>query len=726
MYDPAQCSDTYCEWIELYNPTNQTISTINCSIGSKEIGEHNITNNSYFIIARNKENFTHFFLNQTSENNETNMMGMNEQENILQLAISLTNDGEEIILEGTEYCQDSFDYTTQTEQGLAKGNNYSLERREDGTWGESLKQGGSPLQENSIFSFSTDYNQISISEFLPDPYEEDDALKPFGEWVELYNAGSRAIDLKSCFFTDQNSENELYIAATKTTTGTTIIEANNYLTVYRDADSDFSLNNNGYDELQLYSPEEELITSTSYSGTTEGMSWSLIDSTWQLTLPTPDQANHYQEGCDWQVYLELENNIFHEEDLNFNVITQRISGQKSTLTVRGKIEDLFGNTITEYSPWTDAEITSSNSKSYSPNLDEGSYQITFWVEENSCQDYNEDNNQVHELIAINPEYKKNESQLSIETLYLGSDDSAEWGDQFTAKVNIFKGDETKTAVELFATQDEETVSKRTKINVYDTYQNYTVTLPVQLHANCDGSAERGKASLVLEGFNLEVSQEFEIEGIDEEVCTDYFDYLEEIGEEQDSSATGATQAYQITDFPSQANPGESIEVTVQLLGDDLPHTYQAWAYLYNGPTCHSCQENSVERNASIKLVELKENELKKITLPISIDTTTDPGEYKIKVKLLKDELKTPYELTEDITLISSQSQDGFSLSSTGEEASPELFAKITPIDGQESQNSYLEGRVIYQSPGEKARALAPYFLLLASLLLSSTFLMRKT
>src|SRR3989338_2649401 len=37
MYSPNQCSDNYCEWVELYNPTNQNISLINWTICGDEL-----------------------------------------------------------------------------------------------------------------------------------------------------------------------------------------------------------------------------------------------------------------------------------------------------------------------------------------------------------------------------------------------------------------------------------------------------------------------------------------------------------------------------------------------------------------------------------------------------------------------------------------------------------------------------------------------------------------
>jgi len=70
------------------------------------------------------------------------------------------------------------------------------------------------------------------------------------------------------------------------------------------------------------------------------------------------------------------------------------------------------------------------------------------------------------------------------------------------------------------------VSKRSKLNIYEKYQHYTLTLPIQLHPNCaneDGSD--GDVKLIAEGLGLREEEEFLVEGIDPKVCKDYSKYI---------------------------------------------------------------------------------------------------------------------------------------------------------------------------------------------------------
>ena len=85
--------------------------------------------------------------------------------------------------------------------------------------------------------------------------------KPFGEWVEIYNTGNKPIALHGLKITDSKSTNELYIADNNILGNATLC-ANCFLTIYKNGDSDFSLNNHGYDEVKIWL-DQELIDAVS-------------------------------------------------------------------------------------------------------------------------------------------------------------------------------------------------------------------------------------------------------------------------------------------------------------------------------------------------------------------------------------------------------------------------------------------------------------------------------
>lgn len=148
---------------------------------------------------------------------------------------------------------------------------------------------------------------IVINEFVPNPTGADDASMPGGEWVELYNNGSSGVDVNGWILYDSNDTHELFISTGNSDnnnntadSGETIVPAGGFLVVYRNADSDFALNNTGGDSVRLYtntiSGGGVLIDSYSYTldPVPDNKSFARIpDGTGNFVdpIPTPGYAN---------------------------------------------------------------------------------------------------------------------------------------------------------------------------------------------------------------------------------------------------------------------------------------------------------------------------------------------------------------------------------------------------------------------------------------------------
>jgi len=431
MYNPTEeLGGRFNEWVEIFNEGGN-YSLSGCTIDGKKLGDSVIKENSFFIIARNKTKFRKYFSVDVE---------------IIEKKIVLNNKEDTIKLEGS--CSASFTYNK--EMG-ANGNGYTLERRSDGSWGESLRIKGTPGKNNSINDFASEFSSLIISEVMPDPFGDDDENKPEGEWIELFNEGKKDLDLRGLKIIDEKKENELYVSDTKVLDGT-IICAGCYKIIYRDGDSDFALDSRGYEEVSLISNGKKF-THMSYSGSTEGMSWSNINDKWFLTPPTAGEENKYVEGCDWKIDLDINETIARKDAFAFSVRVKRKYGASGNVTVKGIIQDYYGRIKKIYRPWTNSPITSLATKKYSPNLPEGIYSMKFMLSGLKCSEKNLQDNTVTRTIAINPRYKMNASSLEINKIYLGSDNKAEWGDQIRVNVNIYKGDETKKSIQLWAERE---------------------------------------------------------------------------------------------------------------------------------------------------------------------------------------------------------------------------------------------------------------------------------
>ena len=723
MYAPGKCDDLVCEWVELFNPTNHSVNLSKWNI-SDLVNEDEITcckflpdcsmiigSNSYTLIVDQDSEF--------NSNYETNASILCVDDKAI--GNSLSNKEDTInLINALSKKEDTFSYAKN--QGGYK-NNKTVERRSDGTLSESLFDGGTPGRKNSIWNLSTEYSFLIITEILPDPFGEDSAFKPGGEWVELFNTGKKDIDLKGLILRD--AKGKLPIAHNKINGDSTIICGGCYKTVYRSKDSDFSLNRD-YDEVSLFS-EDNLLNTISYSGSTEGMSWSLVNNEWVQTEPTPEKENVYQESCDWKVEIEIDNTIKRRDNFSFSVIANREVGFARNITLLGKIEDYDGKTIKEYISLNNKPVTTKFTKKYSPKLKEGVYQLSFWFDNLSCNDKHLEDNKATKLLAINPVYNKNESSIFIEKVYLGSDDEAEWGDQFTVKLNVYKGDETKQSVQLWAEKDGEKVSKTTSFNIVDNFKEYLLTLPVQLLPNCNEKVSSGSAKLVLEAFGLHSENFFIINGVDKDICRDYLDYVKEVKRSEKKKFS-----LNFVDLPVSVNPGQILRLQVQLINDDKNNVYFVWPYLYRGNKCYSC-ENS-ERDYLTQSINLADNEIKVVDFLLKVDEGIVEGAYNLKIMYQKKGLKTAKSITkeiyvkeeevkEEVIIEKNQSLELFSVD--GSLGESQIFPEriLDTNYGKRKNDGF--GIVVYESSSVKAKKLIPTLLMITFGLLCLILISKK-
>jgi len=144
--------------------------------------------------------------------------------------------------------------------------------------------------------------EIIINEFLPNPAGNDDADKLGGEWVELYNRSDSAVDVDGWYLYDAFDTHALPINSGRTNTGNTQVPNHGFLVVYRDGDSDFSLDEDaGGDTVRLYNGSIStgtLVDSHIYTGpVAENKSIARYPDgtdTWYDPIPTPGGPNQLE------------------------------------------------------------------------------------------------------------------------------------------------------------------------------------------------------------------------------------------------------------------------------------------------------------------------------------------------------------------------------------------------------------------------------------------------
>lgn len=103
---------------------------------------------------------------------------------------------------------------------------------------------------------------IVIQELLVDPFGEDNALMPEGEWIKLYNMSDDSISVSEWKLVDEDG-NELTVGENNREDDSFIVESGKSFKVFRNSDDDFTLNNDT-DTIQLFDDEANLRDSYSY------------------------------------------------------------------------------------------------------------------------------------------------------------------------------------------------------------------------------------------------------------------------------------------------------------------------------------------------------------------------------------------------------------------------------------------------------------------------------
>jgi len=133
---------------------------------------------------------------------------------------------------------------------------------------------------SSLTPLDIEEDDLIISEFIPNPIGSDDS-----EWIELYNASNKKINLSGWQLDDADGGSKPYISSTST------IEANSFLLLNK-KDTKLSLNNSN-DSVRLLTPASELWQEISYEKIPEGQSyaWDFSNQEWFVADPSPGKTN---------------------------------------------------------------------------------------------------------------------------------------------------------------------------------------------------------------------------------------------------------------------------------------------------------------------------------------------------------------------------------------------------------------------------------------------------
>lgn len=609
MYAPSEAFG-YDEWVELFNSGNEKVNLSSCFLEKKSLSPIELLPDDYLIITENKSNFYTFY-------NSSSFNGTIIEQNFI-----FNNDkADMIILNGT--CSSQVNYTFSKDSYNYVGDfqkDHTLERRANGSWGESLHDGGSPGEQNSIWNIETIPTSISPN----------------------------------------------------TTT-----------------------NNSSYSNISIPSPE--------------------------------------REPCNIGLSI-YGDQIINDTRLNFTVVVQNEEKAPLNITIRGKIETLDKKIIKEYSPWTNFSLSnfSQKEKEYSPSIDGGIYLVTFYIEKTSCVDNDPSDNTIQKLFVLPDLNPPQNSTLSIDSINLGSDKKASWGDQLSLRLSIYKGNESKSEVKVWAEDKNKKVSKTTSFLLPEKNHLSTLTIPLQLDANCNQKIDADHIVIITEAFGLHTEKEIPIAGISSELCKTItveksVSSSSSLSSSSSSSSSKNRAASISIDLPPSITAGEVIRITAHLKGTASKKKFILSGYAYRGNTCYSCFNKSRDRDETLKTVTLDNQEEKDQDLLLKIDPDIDPGVLKVKVKMMQEDLKTPKEATAETYFLPVKSSvSSVNLTTPLLLARPSVVEQHNPPSTASSEESIpSSGIVVYESTSARTQKTIPYFLIGALALLSVSLILKR-
>lgn len=165
--------------------------------------------------------------------------------------------------------------------------------------------------------------------------------------------------------------------------------------------------------------------------------------------------------------------------------------------------------------------------------------------------------------------------------------------------------------------------------------------------------------------------------------------------------------YSIISMPQDIISGEEFETVVEMENEGEEHSIEIWSYVYRGNKCYSGER---EENKQAFVIYDDDS----VTISLRNTAYAEPGNYKLKVKIRKDELKTPYELTESITVageVLNESADEIAANETTKtEETNTTEINMTNKDEKLAKSLWRMPRIVYESADAKAQKIVPYLI----------------
>lgn len=406
--------------------------------------------------------------------------------------------------------------------------------------------------------------------------------------------------------------------------------------------------------------------------------------------------------CNLTLNITIDKEIYTEgESIKFY---NNLNNEEFPFIIEYWIEDFFGNIYKNR-----YNTVNTNQKSWKTNIEEQDRVLFIKsIVYPNCNDSNSSDNYAEKMFIVKSESNEtleNIEESSLEIIEV--DDNVKFGDTADIKVNIYKSNTNKYSISLWVEDNGKKISEITKIHLYDKYSSYHGQLPIRLDSNCDLDLEDGKYDVVIEGLDKEDRKKMEIEGIKTSACS--------TSSTKTSSSTTSKKKfeYELVDYPYNIKVGEESVVRVKVVNnDDEDYRIAVWSYVYRGSKPYSG-----DREQNKEVFTLSEDEARIIELK-NIVLDAESGQYKLKVKVNKNNQKTDYEITKSITIEDVQKEKKVDCLEQKKMTAEESVWQLEDVPK-------FRPEIIYESSTYKVKKLIGYFIIGILTFLSIVLIWRR-
>ena len=406
---------------------------------------------------------------------------------------------------------------------------------------------------------------------------------------------------------------------------------------------------------------------------------------------SPGEKNSpHTEYCNIELNLNTDKEIYLEnETVKFQNL---LSDESHQYIISYYITDLFNNLIKE-----PKNTSNNNEKSFTPYIFE-TEQVFMIHNELIFIDCNNTNNntKTNKTIIIKGN-KIKESKIGISKI----DKTLEFGDTLWANLEIYKGNSSNGRLDIYLQRGEDRITKKSKLDLKTNYQEYKLSIPINIPFDCQNKFENGTYRLIIEGFDLIEETEVNIAGR-KEIC---FNIMKEkdnntnkIKESQEEIKEGNIKL-ELINYPKEIEIDQEFQVELRI--DNQKFTKQKisiYSYVYSGPISISGEREENKQEFEIDTNSQKEIKLKNKVFKFKNNT-------KLKIKYTIDGKDN--EITESINVLLKEEEAAEQYTET-EKYQPSALNSITT-------------NAIYESSGEVSKKYGIYILIGILILIITLF-----